>query len=545
MAPSYPNRKASATEGEPLLGGSNASTGRSGGSCLIFVLSFAAQLVTGLYFFWLLVHHWNLPQAPPDPLPTYNVAIIGAGPAGISAAQHLRNSHVTRNVHLNITIYESKPILGGALALHGADGSSVYPKDDPMQSPITAEDVAGTALVWNNALFTRDSENVLQDKIDFTELGPEQIGYYKNTVKTVTASRPYSKTPMLTWVQLIWAYGSSVWRGDKLAQDGVLRRAMLKAPLAPNLEKIFHSLGILGPLQQRSSDMLKGRSISGRYAKEILEPQVQRAYGQSLNQVSGLAVMTAAAQEETANAYQGGYLIQRLRRIVDEIDVEVRTSTRVTGIKYVEVGENRLAWLIRHESADGDGGNSSIEVFDKVIVAALDFDIELENGDLSVLDLKNHYDIGAAEATMRNGNLFVPVHITLFTSDAKLSPWDQDEEVLFLEPQKAAGMRELKLVREIFSHHDYSTKTEYLYRVLSVRPVLGELKRRATITWSYETRIEKAYPVLFPLQRFPPFELPWAKGFWWTSIIQRAGTSVDLNWLAGKVAAQDLIKQIT
>ncbi|KAF2968127.1 hypothetical protein GQX73_g5447 [Xylaria multiplex] len=374
-----------------------------------------------------------------------------------------------------------------------------------MQSPITAEDIAGTALVWNNALFTRVSEKALQDKIDFTELEPEQIDYYRNTVKTVTASRPYRNSDV--------DMGPTLMGLRKFCpQDGVLRQEMMKAPLAPNLERIFHSLGILGALQQRSGDMLKGRSISERYAREILEPQVQRAYGQSLNQVSALAVMLAAAQEETANAYQGGDLIQRLRHIVDELDVE-------------EVGEKHPAWLIRHESADTGDSDPSIEVFDKVIVAALDFDIELENGNLPVLGLPNHYGIGA---TMQNGNYFVPVHITFFTSDAKLSPWDQDEEVLFLEP-----------------YEGFSTKTEYLYRVLSVRPVLDELKRRATITWSYEITIEKAYPVLSPLQRFPSFELPWAKGFWWTSIIQRGGTSVDLNWLAGKVAAEDLIKQIT
>lgn len=48
--------------------------------------------------------------------------------------------------------------------------------DDPMQSPITAEDIAGKALLWNNALFTRDSEKILQDKINFIESEPEKIG---------------------------------------------------------------------------------------------------------------------------------------------------------------------------------------------------------------------------------------------------------------------------------------------------------------------------------------------------------------------------------
>jgi hypothetical protein len=77
-------------------------------------------------------------------------------------------------VRFNITIFESKPVIGGALAFHSSKGDVVFPRDDRMQSPITAEDIAGKALMWNNALFTRDSEIILGDEVGFTELGHEQ-----------------------------------------------------------------------------------------------------------------------------------------------------------------------------------------------------------------------------------------------------------------------------------------------------------------------------------------------------------------------------------
>lgn len=490
-----------------------------------------------------LVYSSNAKPTLPRPVPEYKVAIVGAGPAGIAAAQYLCTSPTARKVRFNITIYESKPVIGGVLAINDNEGSPVRPKDDPMQDPITAEDVTGKALIWNNALFTRDSERFLKDRINFSELGPEQIGYYKNAVKIASATRPSRETPIMKWLVLLWSYGSSVWRGAELAEHGTLRAEILKTPLIPNVENIFASLSVLGFLRQPARSMLRDRGISDRYANEILEPQVQRAYGQNLNQVTGLAAMMAAAWQEYANVYQGGNLIDRLQQILDQLDIDIRTSTRVTEVKNVELSQGHPAWLIRHENADGGGGaaNASIEGFDKVIMAAADFNVQLESGDERMLNLIRRYDINA------NAMKAAPVHVTFFTSPTKLAPWDHDEDqVLFLEAWRAAGMRELALVRDIITYDDdNNVVVEHMYRVLSGSPVLRGLQTRTKITWSYETRIERAYPVTTPLQRFPPFELPQAKGFWWTSVIQRAGTSVDLNWLAGKVVAEDLIKEVT
>ncbi|KAI1110506.1 hypothetical protein F5Y14DRAFT_359861 [Nemania sp. NC0429] len=134
------------------------------------------HLVAGFYALQFLLQYWTSSQAPLGPPPTYNVAIIGAGPAGIAAAQRLRTSPRARGLRFNITIYEAKPVLGGALALCGANGSLVFPKDDTTQSPITAEDIAGKGLAWSNELFTRDSERVLGDSVHFLELTPEKIG---------------------------------------------------------------------------------------------------------------------------------------------------------------------------------------------------------------------------------------------------------------------------------------------------------------------------------------------------------------------------------
>ncbi|KAI1828073.1 hypothetical protein F4861DRAFT_490541 [Xylaria intraflava] len=507
---------------------------------VVFVLLFLS-LTVGMIFRL----HSYYSSVSEIPVPTYSVAIVGGGPAGIAAAWHIRNLSTSRGVKFNITLYESKPIIGGILALHDANGEAVLTKGDPMQGPITAEDIAGKALMWNNKLFTRDSEHALKDEVNFIELGPERVGYYDGEHKTASSVRPYKKMPTSTWLGLIWSYWSSVWQADKLAQEGQLD--ISKARLVPNVEDIFRSLGVLNFLRLPADAVVKSHGISERYATEILEPQVQRAYGQGLNQVTGLAAMLATAQEESANVYMGGDLIERLQRIVYGIDLDVRTSTHVTGIKPIETDKKQPAWLIQHENAEGGNGNLSAEVFGKVIMATSNTQVRIENCDGVALNLTSYYenDVDAADAAILDGAPFLSVHVTFFTTETKLSSWDGEDQVLFLDAKKAGGIREIALVREIVNIRDTTTELEYLYRVFSTSPVLEKLQDHANISWSYETTIDQAYPVLFPLRvSFPPFALPWAKGFWWTSIIHRAGTTIDLNWLAGKAVAEALVKEV-
>ncbi|KAI3328819.1 hypothetical protein F4824DRAFT_516858 [Ustulina deusta] len=498
----------------------------------IFVLFATIAFFACIIWLQSLPHFPSRTPTPPAPPPVYNVAIIGAGPAGIAAAQYLLCSPVARDMQFNITIFESRPVIGGMLAVHDSNGRPVFPNDDPMQSHITAEDIAGNALMWQNALFTRDSENLLRDKVAFTELGAEQVGYYNTRLTVASTVRPYSKVPLTTWGWLLWAYGGSLYRAARFNQDGNLRERMLQAPVTTDAEQIFNSLGVLGHLQQWAGTLLEKSGIGDRYATEILGPQVQRAFGQRLGHLTGFAAMLAAAQEDSANAYTGGHMIERLEHIVRKIDVPVRTSTRVVGIDYDWQGKQ---WGVQHESAK-EGGEISIEVFDKVILSAVDLGIHLESSDSGVYNLSSFHEPDVNDEM--EGAEFIPAHITFFTSNAKLSTLRNHDQALF--QNRTGGTQEVALVRETTSN----TETQYLYRVLSQSSVLEELKNHYDVLWSYETRIANWQPVRSPLFRMPIFEWPVARGLWWSSTIQHAWSTVDLNWLAGKAVADELIKEV-
>jgi len=286
-----------------------------------------------------------------------------------------------------------------------------------------------------------------------------------------------------------------------------IREAMLKAPVGPDAEALFEALGVLRHVQISSGTGLKSAGISDHYATDIFEPQVRRLFAQGAKQVSGLALLLAATQENEADRYMGGNLIDRLQRIVENMNVDVRTSTRVNAVKHVLVAEGKYSWLVQCEDAEKDSDGEPlvhIEAFDKVIVAAHDRKMRFETSEGRMRSLITDYgmdeeyegidDLGVVdddddvEAEARpwpRDFPFIPAHVAFFTSEKKL--WG-DNQVLLRDEEK--GKREFALVRELFIYQDDGyTKTEYLYRALSHTPILDELLGKYPITWSYQTRV--------------------------------------------------------
>ena len=255
---------------------------------------------------------------------------------------------------------------------------------------------------------------------------------------------------------------------------------MPKVPITTDTEEIFRSLDVLESLQEWAGNHLKKKVISDKYATEILEPQTRRAFGQKLGHLTGFAAMLAAWQEDSANAYTGGHMLERLEQIVRKLPVFVQKSTRVVGLRNDWQGNQ---WSVHYESVNG-GGAASTKVFDKVILAALDFSIRLEDGYGRVTNLTSFRDPTPADGPGGpEDDFFIPVHVTFFTTKTRISTWGNHDQMLFLDG--TPRVQEIALVRETTS----AAETQYLYRVLSRSSVLDYLKNKYSILWSYETRV--------------------------------------------------------
>ncbi|OTB08811.1 hypothetical protein M426DRAFT_162228 [Hypoxylon sp. CI-4A] len=497
----------------------------------VYIIACVAIVACTCGAVFLLKHLWFVFTFEP-PLPLYSVAIVGAGPAGISAAQHLHRN-VGTNIRLNITLFESAPSIGGQLALNDSTGGQVFPYDDHAQDPITAEDITGSALLWGNPLFTRVSEVQLGDEVEFSELPSQDVSYFSGDNVVVQTTRPYGKIPTfsLRWLSLVWRYGQSAWCAGALVRDGTaLRDHFMSSCLESNIMQLMISLGFLAPAQEPAHDGINARGISDQYVTEILGPDVQRTHAQKISDVSTLATMLAAAQEDSANAYAGGELIDRLEQIVGSIRANVLLSTRVSGIKHAQINEEKSAWLVKYDTPRSTSAH--IEAFDRVIVAAPSFDLYQTNS----ID-----DIEAASILA-----YRSTHVTFFTLPSRLDPnkFGDVNQVLFLENQNEdspyRNIRELAFVREVIGFADDERRVEYLYRALSDSDVTEQLQSVFEITWRYQVKLENAYPYIFPIGRFPQFKLS-QRGLWWTSVIHTVASTIDMSVLAGKIVAQDVL----
>lgn len=319
----------------------------------------------------------------------------------------------------------------------------------------------------------------------------------------VQTTRPYGETPTMEWIGLIFRYGSSVWDAGRMLGEVNLREMIRDAPLSPSVHKILSSLGLTGLAQEWAAETLSHRHISDAYVEELIAPQVERGPNLRIPKMNGLAMIMAAAQEDSASKHAGGDFVERMGRVAQSLrGVDIRTDSKVTGIKRIQLDGDREAWLVQNEGF----GHAEIEAFDQVIVAAPGLEQQrlIDNpirdsataysdggeGDGDDSDDDDDDDVGVEEAVD-----FDPVYVTFFTTSEPLrrpipgadEAWIPPQ-VLFMDSKR--GTHEVAYVRGVVRHRDDgSSDVEHLYRYVTEENMEGILSADPAVTWVYHRRV--------------------------------------------------------
>ncbi|RAL59096.1 hypothetical protein DID88_006742 [Monilinia fructigena] len=266
------------------------------------------------------------------------VGIVGAGPAGIAAARGVRNEILTHaailrdqnlDLHVEIIIYEEKTRIGGRMTI-----------EDTSPMVIEIEDVAGGAF---DADLLKTIGGVVGEKQESItsqdeELGVGKVAFFDPTRIIAETYRPYTTT------------------------------TLEPPPIPP--DTIRGNTWV--PFSIPASDRLEMNGIGDNYVRDILAPQVRRHTGQSIEDLSDLALSMALEREETGcqKPANSGVLRMMMEDALKDSGAKLRVSSKVTKARWEEITEGYENWILQWEDVIDHEVPPNAEVFDKIIIAS-------------------------------------------------------------------------------------------------------------------------------------------------------------------------------
>lgn len=499
-------------------------------------------------FGWIFTPKVPVPRGP---VPVVNIAVIGAGPAGISTAFTLARGFENRNdVKVNITVFEQTKQIGGRMA-----PSSFAHRELGMQ--IHAEDVAGGCLAHNGVLrerarkylgvsFGMNGDMVVEGRKD-------TVGFWDGSQSMVAEMvRPRYEMSWGQWIKLVWRYGPAFWKAEDLPKGTMLEwrsllrlKEMERSAVFDKVEEWVSEGAMTNAVALSATQRLKKNGVEGDYVRDILRAQVRRQTGAELEELSDLALSMALEREDAGLCAegQGGRLADIMERFLHQSKAELKLDTKINALKRESFEDGTEAWileLIGPGQQEWKNPEMTYEVFDKVIIAAPWNTSSL----LTSKEAENHEQIP-----------YRPLLIEFVASKSKLdpkyfgNPATLPSQLLNLQSLPflhGCQIEEITHLRDIY--HPSPSNTTHLYRVLfSGLPVVGT----SVMLWGgleeiegiHTTNIKAAYPALNPRSDgFGEFKL--GEGLWWTGGMEATASQVDLAWVAGenvgKLAGRDI-----
>jgi prenylcysteine oxidase / farnesylcysteine lyase len=456
--------------------------------------------------------------------------IPGAGPAGVSAAQTLSASFKSKDINIEIVIFEQKHQIGGRIVPNPS-----FPKEH-LGRIIHAEDVA-TGDLGGNILKER-ARNVLgfQYRQKPDSWGKE-VGFFDGRSLVARLTRPLSELSWGAWLSLVWKYKFSFLNAKELPKGTMksFEGLLMNRDTFESVSDMVKAADIEGAMGLSAVARLSANHIGGQYVHEVLCPQVLRQTGQTATELSDLAISMALEREYQVSGADAGTFEAVLGKFVGRSGAELRLSTTVTGLKRELVDERKDAWVLEFKKS----GQHALEyeAFDHVILT----------GPSSLLPKHTRLD---DEVYYRS----LWVTFVVSTKELNKEYFGSSDEMpaqilpILSEnlPSELEGMHEISYIGDVFGPDVNTEAVRKLYRIFSDRSLSkGDILAfgEGGVIEMWEESIEHAYPLMWPRNgKFGYFKVE--KGLWRTGVIEAIGNSVDLSWVAGENAGRLVAKEV-
>ncbi len=366
-----------------------------------------------------------------------------------------------------------------------------------------------------------------------------EVGFFDGRSIVAKVTRPLDEMGWGAWLALLWKYKFSFLNAKELPTGTMasFRKLLKFREPHESVSEIVKAGKLNSVVGMSAVERLRMNGIGGSYVDEVLSPQVWRQTGQSLEELSDLAISMALERETRVPAADDANLVMVLEEFLKRSKADLRLDTRVTGLRKEFVDDGKESWIVDCQR----GEHHESESFDHVVLA----------GPWNTSSfLKDYHHHQGEEVYYRS--LFV----TFLLSNKGLnkeyfgSLEEMPSQILPIPseniPSELEGIHEISYVRDIYGPDVNTEAVQKLYRVLSARS-LSEQDVLAFfeggVLQSYEERIENAYPLMWPRkENFGGFKVQ--EGLWHTGVVEGIGSSVDLSWFAGGNVAKLLAKEI-
>ncbi|KXT00789.1 hypothetical protein AC578_2965 [Pseudocercospora eumusae] len=485
-----------------------------------------------------------------DDVTPINIAIIGAGAAGSSAAYHLHHYGITSRLPLNLTVFERNDYIGGR-------STTVSAYDDPTL-PV---ELGASIFVQVNHILTDAVTKFNLSTTDFND-NPKgtpgnELGIWDGQSFVLEINGGWWDT-----AKLIWKYGLAPIKTQRLMKSVVGKFLKMynsqhdtqEPGVFPfkSLTQAAQDLGLLAVTAATGEQFMRENGITGRFGKDVVQASTRVNYAQNLKYIHGLEAMVCMATEGAVAVEGGNWRI--FEKMLQASGAAVHLET---GVKEIQKMEK-------------DGYTLSLESVKDSMATEQHFDAVVLAGPYQ------YTNITLPSSTYTPDTIpYVSLHVTLFTSPHLLSPTffslasDQSPPQAILTtladsetPGKgnktvgSPGFLSISLLRPIVNPN--TGTNEYLYKIFSAEPVSaswlaallgvdhlpdnqGDAISQRDVTWMYR-KVWNSYPYVYPRVTFEELKLD--DGLWYTSGMDSFISTMETNALMGKNVARLIVDEM-
>ncbi|KAI5814431.1 hypothetical protein BZA77DRAFT_356686 [Pyronema omphalodes] len=465
------------------------------------------------------------------------IAIIGAGPAGLSTAYHLSQSGSLLDPHIphSITLFDSSVLLGGRSSSSITLGTSRIPLG-PTTIPLSSSLLP---IAHRLGIPTTPVHNGIGDLVSN---GTGSFGVWDGNSWVYVESAAENNEDRPWWGLDSWLRYSTENQNMERELVGFRERRMKMAIPFQNLGEALEKALLTGHAETLAVDWLQERGIGEEYQREVLNSLLRARYTQNIGSISAFSALSAMDRVDSV----GVDIASLWAAMAEKSGAMLRLGSEVRGIEKGAWG----GWYVNSTSSP------LLERYDAVVIAA--------PWGLKSLTKSLEHQLNPEDVPGNVG--FVDQHITIFSSLWEISN-DQFKGVdtvpglILTTPgsqqyknasrytgRDGLGQTPFWVLSQIGETYEPDGRKVYNYKIISAEEISDDMIRRwlgggRNFEHVWRGYQKNTYSTLLPNHASNYSKIQLDQNLWYTGSMEELTTGIDPAAMMGENTAALILGQ--